>query len=119
MNTHLLTANLIGDTLKHTEIHAHNLFPDGVTDLGVLSRVGDHDSECRVRKTIGIGNDSGLNDDIIILSHLHIVPFTFVLALLIDMNHTISKRPFDVTTFIKVVLVQYITRCDESVSECH
>jgi hypothetical protein len=42
MNTHFLTANLIGDALKHTEIHAHNLFPDGVTDLGVLSGVGDH-----------------------------------------------------------------------------
>jgi hypothetical protein len=44
MNTHLLTANLIGDTLKHTEIHAHNLFPDCVTDLGVLSGVGNHES---------------------------------------------------------------------------
>jgi hypothetical protein len=118
MNTHLLTANLIGDTLKHTEIHAHNLFPDGVTDLGVLSGVGDHDS-VRKRNVVFIGIECNLSENIIILSHLHIVPFTFVLALLIDMNHSISKRPFDVTTFIKVVLVQYITRCDQSVSECH
>jgi hypothetical protein len=42
MNTHLLTTAFIGDTLKHTEIHAHNLFPNGVTDLGVLCGVSDH-----------------------------------------------------------------------------
>jgi hypothetical protein len=81
--------------------------------------LSDHDSECRVRKTIRIGNDSGLNDDIAILGHLHIVPFTFVLTLLINMNHARYKRPFDVTTIIKVVLVQYITRCDQIVNECH
>ena len=45
MNTHLLTANLIDNTLKHTEIHVHNLFSDRVTDLGVLSGVGDHESD--------------------------------------------------------------------------
>ena len=42
VNTHFFTANLIDNTLKNTEIHAHNLFPDGVTNLGVLSGVGVH-----------------------------------------------------------------------------
>lgn len=42
IDSHLFTANLIGNTLKQTKVHAINCLLDGVTELGVGGGVSNH-----------------------------------------------------------------------------
>ncbi len=66
-------------------------------------------------KCIISNRESFLGQNIIILSHFYIIPFTFIFTDLIDVNETIFIG-FDITTFIKVLLIQNITRCNQSVN---